>query len=306
LNRIDEEIGGTPDVGGPIRRFTHQAAEATPAASSRSAASRGRPPAEGVHEQNLSRGRRRPGDRIAIRAGHAVLTGSPEEEVIRPANPARTAISRNRQVRRSLVHEGDKPWLYDDQPGFLGTCRKRTPSSAACVDLTPTDRIGSPKRAAEDRSQVVRLTARRVSYVAGADDAVRGCWPGRCRRQRSCFATSALSLRTLRSSRRSTTPKQHTPRAREALYTLGHAGATRTVIVLCRDACVDRLARPARHNVARAARRPDLRVVRHGTCPDRRLRVQESATTRQRHRRRTDLAAIAAPRSWAKVSRDAT
>jgi len=169
----------------------------------------------------------------------------------------------------------------------------------------PTASASSKRRPRRTGRKLFRFDRKQgYRYVAGADEAGRGCLAGPLVAAAVLFDYERLSLREVRSLSVLNDSKQHTPEAREELYPLVMRAATRAVIV---SRCVRGIDSRGLHVTNVAALRDALAgVVRPGTlCLTDGFRVPNVG-----HDQRAVIdgdetsAAIAAASILAKVSRD--
>ena len=143
-----------------------------------------------------------------------------------------------------------------------------------------------------------------VRWVAGADEAGRGCLAGPLVAAAVLFDVSTLGVREVRALSALNDSKQHTPEARELLYPVVLRTAARVAVV---SRCVRRIDDSGLHNTNLAALREALMKVARPGCIclsdgfpvadlgfEQRAIVEGDATS----------AAIAAASIVAKVSRD--
>jgi len=127
----------------------------------------------------------------------------------------------------------------------------------------PTASASSKRRPRRTGRKLFRFDRKQgYRYVAGADEAGRGCLAGPLVAAAVLFDYERLSLRDVRSLSVLNDSKQHTPEAREELYPLVMRAATRAVIV---SRCVRGIDSRGLHVTNVAALRDALaRVVRPG------------------------------------------
>lgn len=125
----------------------------------------------------------------------------------------------------------------------------------------------APRSARRARARTARSSGQRlfafdrrlgVRYVAGADEAGRGCLAGPLVAAGVLFDHARLGPRELRPLRALNDSKQHTPEAREELYPIVLRHAAR-VVVICR--CVRTVDSRGLHKTNLAALRDALRSV---------------------------------------------
>ena len=146
-----------------------------------------------------------------------------------------------------------------------------------------------------------------VRYVAGADEAGRGCLAGPLAAAAVLFDYSTLGTRAARSLRALNDSKQHTAQAREELYPLVLRHAARVVVV---SRCVRTVDARGLHRTNLAALRDALRTVTAGVRDEVLCLVDGFSVAQFEHPQRAIVdgdatsAAIAAASIVAKVTRD--
>ena len=132
-----------------------------------------------------------PGDRICIRNGHVILNGKRQKEpFIAPCGGGEGCDfpKPDHDSSRSLLHDGRQPWVIRRQP-VLGTSptqvdHRRRPSPptgrrSASGSSERAPRQAAPPAVARSGSRLFRFDrALGVRFVAGADEAGRGCLAG--------------------------------------------------------------------------------------------------------------------------------
>jgi signal peptidase I len=145
VNRISEELGGTPDVGDIVVFHPPKGAESNTCGIK---PERGQPcgaPTPQQSDQNfIKRVVAGPGDRIAIRDGHAILNGKLQKEpFIRPCDPGQDC-NFPKAIKVPPDHwfmMGDNRGLSDDSR-FWGPVAKDSIIGGAFATYWPPDRIG--------------------------------------------------------------------------------------------------------------------------------------------------------------------
>jgi ribonuclease HII len=179
---------------------------------------------------------------------------------------------------------------------------------------TPRPRPGSSARARRRQRRAGsgrRLFAfdRRLGFrfVAGADEAGRGCLAGPLVAAGVLFDYDALTTRELRALRALNDSKQHTAEAREELYPLVLRSAAKVVVV---SRCVRGIDARGLHKTNLAALRDAVRGASAGVCGDVLCLLDGFNVAEFEHPQRAIVdgdatsAAIAAASIVAKVTRD--
>ena len=193
-----------------------------------------------------------PGDRLSVRRG---LRLHRREEAGRGLREPLSRLcnlqfgERDHDPARSLLHDGRQPWGIRRQPGMgprprevdhrerlrhlLASQEDRHPlartASASARIPRPPKRARSPKRSGRRLFAFDRQFGHR--FVAGADEAGRGCLAGPLFAAAVLFDLERLTLADRRALSRLNDSKQHTEAGREELYPLVMRAAAKAVIV---------------------------------------------------------------------------